>query len=133
MTKEQFREIQFSNSVRRYQSTQRSNFLRFLSGVFFLIAVVFFIVVFLRKSYGSSGSSGLTFVSFLDWLSSRQSFKISVDISSFGVDGNWGVFDFFRVFLDYIAQFSGVLAWLGSNLVNLVIFVGQFLIFVFSA
>lgn len=128
-------QIKRSNLVRdisrdRFVKSQTtSKFWRFFFGVLGLIGIVFLVFAFFKKS---QGGSVLSFSSFLDWLSNRSSFKISINISDYFIGGDWGLFDGFRNFLNIFAQLSGCLAWLGANLINIIIFLAQFLLFLFS-
>ncbi len=93
-----------------------------------LILLALFIFGFSRKL---SGGDVVSFSSFLNWLGSVDSFSINVSISDFMIYSSWGAFNFLRDFLNIFAGMFGVIVYLCSNLINLIIFAGQFLRFLF--
>ena len=109
-------------------SKVNSSFLRVFIRVIFIIICVLLIFNFARKL---SFNTDLSFSAFLNLLGSVDSFDIKVNISSFTINGDWGLFDGFRNFLNIFANLFGVIVYLGANLVNLFVFIGQFLTFMF--
>lgn len=75
----------------------------------------------------------ISFNGFLVMLQSTRGYSITINISDFAIGGSWGVFDGLRQFFNVFANLFGVLVWLGANLINLILFLGQFLSFIFVA
>lgn len=101
---------------------------KFIINILFIIICVLLIFNFARKL---GNNTDLSFSGFLTWLGNVDSFNIQVNISSFTIGGDWGWFDGLRNFFNIFANLFGVLVYLCSNLINLIIFIGQFLVFMF--
>lgn len=101
---------------------------KFIINILFIIICVLLIFNFARKLVNNAD---LSFSGFLTWLGTVDSFNIQVDISSFRIGGDWGWFDGLRNFFNIFANLFGVIVYLCANLINLIIFIGQFLAFMF--
>lgn len=97
--------------------------------VLFLFLMAVLIVSLFRRILGGNS---LTFNGLLDYLSNTQGVSIDINISNFSIGGNWGIVDGLRQFFNIFAKLFGVLVWLGSNLINLILFLAQFVSFVFA-
>lgn len=97
--------------------------------VLFLFLLVILIISLFRRVLGGSY---ISFNGFLDYLSSVHGVSVDINISDFSIPGNWGVIDGLRQFFNIFAKMFGVIVWLASNLVNLILFVAQFVSFVFA-
>lgn len=103
--------------------------------LFFRVLTIFLVILvgvnLFRTLQGSS--NGLSFTSLLNWLSNDfEAIEINVDISSFGISQSWGPFDGLRIFLDKLGQMFGAFVWLGANMINVVLFLAQFVSFLFA-
>lgn len=78
-----------------------------------------------RKVLGSS--SLLNFDSFFTNLSNFNSMTIDFKITSFNLTQDWGFFNALRDFFNIFLSAGGVIVWLGVNLINLLLFLVQFL------
>lgn len=123
--------LQRELSQRRFVKSQTtSKFTRFLFGSLQILLLIFLIVVIIKKTYG--GGEPLTFTGFLDWLSNREDISINIDVTQIGVSGDWGIFNWLRVYFDFMAKSAAVIAWLSANVVNILLFLGQFISFLLS-
>lgn len=103
----------------------RSSFGCIILHILFWFVVLLVIVNLFRFVNGFTGSNfGLT--NLLSNLSNSNSLQIQFDISAFQIGGNWGVVDGIRQFFNAFATILGVLIWLGTNLINLILFLAQF-------
>lgn len=95
----------------------------------------FFAIALLMINYAhtANGLGNVTFSGFLQWLSQVNTFPLKVDISSYGVSGNWGLLEGVRLFFDSFAKLFGVVIYLGANVINVLLFFAQFLYFIFVA
>lgn len=123
----------FDKSAVRYASNTkrnnlRSSYLGMCVSVFAVLLCFMLIVSLVRKT--ASGDP-LTFSSLLNWLGNLRSFSLQVNISDFTIVADWGLFNFLRNFLNIFTTSFGILYFLGANLINLLIFIGQFLLFIF--
>lgn len=103
----------------------RSSFGRIILHILFWFVVLLIIVNLFRRVNGFAGSS-FGFDNLLSNLSNSNSLQIRFDISSFNIGGNWGIVDGLRQFFNAFATILGVLIWLGTNLINLILFLAQF-------
>lgn len=103
----------------------RSSFGRIIIHILFIFYVCLIIVNVFRHVNGFSGFS-FGFDNLLSNLSSTETLQIKFDISSFQIGGNWGIVDGIRQFFNAFATILGVLIWLGTNLINLILFLAQF-------
>lgn len=102
-----------------------SSFGRIMLRILFIFCITLLVVNIFRRVNGFDGSNfGLT--NLLSNLSSSNSLQIQFDISSFQIGGNWGIVDGIRQFFNAFATILGVLIWLGTNLINLILFLAQF-------
>lgn len=98
---------------------------RILLHILFGFVVVLIIINVFRHVNGFTGST-FGFDNLLSNLSNSNSMQIRFDISAFQIGGDWGIVDGIRRFFNAFATILGVLIWLGTNLINLVLFVAQF-------
>lgn len=101
----------------------------FLFSIMALVLALLLIANIFRQTFAGAD---LSFASFLSWLGSVEDISINFSIESFFIGGSWGIFDGFRSFLNIFTQLFGVIVYLGTQLINLVIFVGQFIAFLFA-
>lgn len=102
---------------------------KFLFSIMALILALLLVANIFRQAF--SGAD-LSFASFLSWLGSVEDISINFSIESFFINGNWGIFDGFRSFLNIFTQLFAVIVYLGTQLINLVLFLGQFIAFLFA-
>lgn len=108
----------------------KTGFKRIIISVLFVFLFALLVINLFRRI---NNGTNVSFNGFLDMLSRSNSFSITVNISDFTINGNWGLIDGLRQFFNVFAQIFGVLVWLGSNLINLILFLGQFLSYLFVA
>lgn len=115
-----------NRSYRNYRLGQVSTFFR-------ILGLIFCIILFIRLFWSvRSNSSSLTFTGFLDWFSNLNSFDISINVSSYEISGDWGIFNGLKNFFNIFAKAFGVIVWLFANLLNLLFYCINFLQFLFS-
>lgn len=99
---------------------------------FSLILVILIGVSLIRILKGGSGDI-VTFGSLLDLL--RDAPQISSEVLTFveqiEIIGDWGVFNFLRDFINDLVDLWSVLIWLGSSIVDLIIYIFYFLRWIF--
>lgn len=96
--------------------------------LFGFVVVIIVVNVFRRANSGVD----LSFNGFLSMLSNSNSYSINVNISDFSINADWGLLNGLKNFFNVFANIFGVVVWLGSNLLNLVLFLGQFVAFVLA-
>lgn len=104
-------------------------FWRFLGSVLMLLIIV---ILICNTFKAVRGGSTVTFSGFLNWLSTVRPMQIEVHIEAYHIGGNWGPLDFLRIFFDGLSTGAGAVAWLGANVINLVLFAGQFIYFLLA-
>lgn len=77
-------------------------------------------------------NNDISFSSFLNWLGNVNSMPINVSITQFNIGGDWGVFEFLRNLLNIFTSLFGVIVYMSANLLNVLIFVSQFIRFIFA-
>lgn len=113
-------------NYRRYRMQQAGSMLRIL---FLVFLVLLGIRIFWQMR---NGSSNLSFAGLLDWFSNLNSVEVNVDVGNFFIGGDWGIFDGLRNFFNIFAQAFGVIVWLFSNILNLLLYLVSFVRFIFS-
>lgn len=101
----------------------------FVVRIFFIITLVILFISILWRVRG--GQTNLTFTGFLDWLSNLNYVDIDLSFVNMRIGGDWGWFDFMRNFLNIFASVFGVICWLFGNLLNVCLYVLDFLRFLF--
>ena len=104
----------------------RNSFGRIILHILVWFVVLLIIINLFRRVNGFVVSS-FGFDNLLSNLSNFDSLQIRFDIASFQIGGNWGIVDGIRQFFNAFATILGVLIWFGSNLINLILFLLQFL------
>lgn len=92
--------------------------------IFIFVVSIFIINIFRITNNSNSGFFG--FENLLNNLSNSNTIQLRFDISSFTIGGDWGIFDGIRQFFNAFATILGVLIWFGANLINLILFLFQF-------
>lgn len=103
----------------------RSSFGRIILHILFVFVVCLIVINIFRSVNGFAGSS-FGFNNLLSNLSRTDTLQLRFDISSFQIGGDWGIVDGVRQFFNAFATIFGVLIWLGTNLINLILFLAQF-------
>lgn len=93
--------------------------------IIFVLCVCLLVINLFRRVSGFS-NSGFGFSNLMTNLSNSDTMQLSFDISKFQIGGNWGIVDGIRHFFNDFATILGVLIWLGTNLINLILFLAQF-------
>lgn len=101
----------------------------FIFSIMGLVIALLLIANIFRQAFAGAD---LSFASFLNWLGSVEDISINFSVESFFIYGNWGIFDGFRSFLNIFTQLFGVIVYLGSQFINIIIFAGQFIAFLFA-
>lgn len=98
-----------------------------------LLSIIAILILFIRLFWRLRGSSNtLNFTGFLKFLSNLNSVDIgAVNINSFVVGGDWGVFNFLRNFFNIFANLFGVVVWLSANVINVIRYLVAFIQFLF--
>lgn len=100
---------------------------------FFSLILVILIGVSLIRILKSGSGDVVTFGSLLDLL--RDAPQISSDVLTFveqiEIISDWGIFNFLRDFINDLVDLWSVLIWLGSSIVDLIIYIFYFLRWIF--
>lgn len=121
--------LRYKSVKRQYRDYRLARFVTFLR----VLALVFCIVLFVRLFWSLRGSSSnLTFTGLLDWFSNLNSLDVNVDVGDYVIRGDWGIFNGFKNFLNIFTQSFGVIVWLFSNFLNLLLYCVSFVRFLFS-
>lgn len=101
---------------------------RMLIRVVFIIFAILLLISFARKLYGGTD---LSFSAFLNWLGDVDSFGFYATASPWTIHGDWGIIDGLRKFFNAFGNAIGVLFFMCANLIGVIGFLSQFLIFIF--
>lgn len=127
------KDYNFNKSYENAKKGNRQHFFNNAGIVFRLMLLIFIGILFLRVFWVLRGSSNtVNFTGFLEFLSNLNSVDVSISVADFSIGGDWGVFEFLRNFFNIFAQLFGVIVWLFSNIVNLINYLWQFVLFLFS-
>lgn len=86
--------------------------------------LVLFVVAYI---FNGGQNSNFTFGYFLDFVQSTKMQTFSFDfLQDFAITDNWGVFNFFRDFLNVFIDILNLLMFLVQNLLNVLAFVVSF-------
>lgn len=103
------------------------------SGIALFFRVLFVIICFvLLINIGRilfNGSS-VTFSGFLDFVSNTNFSQINVNIRDFTIVSDWGLFNFLKDFINIFASLMGVTFFMVSNLLNLLLFILNFVVYI---
>lgn len=101
--------------------------------VVFTSFLIIFVSMFVINIFRSTASSTpVTFTGFLDFVSNTQPLIPNWSFASGGVGGDWGLFEGFRYLINFVYSGLRFVAWLGTQAINVVAYLGQFLAFVFA-
>lgn len=100
---------------------------------FFSIIVVLLVAVAMIRILYNGTADTISFGSLLNLLESapQVSNDVKTFVQQFGFTEPWVVLDGFRVFLNVIMDIWSILIWMGSSLIDVIIFVGYFLAWIF--
>ena len=96
--------------------------------VVFIVFAILLLISFARKLYGGAD---LSFSAFLNWLGNVDSFGFTKIASPWYIGGDWGIIDALRKFFNSFGNAIGVLFFICANLIGVIQFVSQFLLFIF--
>ena len=95
----------------------------------FVVIFVFLLVIALIRKLSSAES--LTFTGFLEMLSNAPQISFDLNLSSFQLGGNWGIFDFLRSVINIFGSILGFIIFLIQNLINFCSYLIYFIEFIF--
>ena len=95
----------------------------------FVVIFVFLLVIALIRKLSSAES--LTFTGFLEMLSNAPQVSFDLNLSSFQLGGNWGIFDFLRSVINIFGSILGFIIFLIQNLINFCSYLIYFIEFIF--
>ena len=101
---------------------------KMITRVVFIFFAVLLLISFARKLYGGAD---LSFSAFLNWLGNVDSFGFTKVASPWTIGGDWGIIDGLRKFFNAFGNAIGVLFFICANLIGVIEFVSQFLLFIF--
>ena len=101
---------------------------KMITRVVFIVFAVLMLIIFARKLYGGAD---LSFSAFLNWLGSVDSFGFTKVASPWHIGGDWGIIDALRKFFNSFGNAIGILFFMCANLIGVIQFVSQFLLFIF--
>lgn len=93
--------------------------------ILFFISIAIVIVNLFRRVIGGTGLF-MGFENFFEQLSNVDSLQINFGVESFIINADWGILNGLKNFINVFAYILGVLVWLGVNLINLLLFLMQF-------
>lgn len=96
-----------------------SNKKSFIFNILFLVFSILFIISLIRTM---TGAPTLTFAGFLESLTTVPQISVGgfVDLT---IVGDWGIFEFFRSFLNFFANALSILIYAASQLINLIMLI----------
>lgn len=126
-------EVQKQNySDKQFKKRIRNDSFRNVGIVFRIIGLIFLIMIAIAVFWKLRGSNNILITeNFLEWLSNLNRLDINLNVENFSIRGDWGVFNGLRNFLNIFTSIFGVIIWLFSNLLQLVLYVVDFIRFIF--
>lgn len=100
--------------------------------VFFIFTLIISIALIFSVIRISFGGSSLSFTSLLNYSANSPKVDISF-VEYYRIGGDWGLFDFFRLFLNMIMSIFDIGVWLCKNIYNLVSFITYYVVLLFVA
>lgn len=101
------------------------------SSILNIVLCIFLIIFIISVARSLFGGQSLSFSGFLNSLDSVPSIKINWTMIDGSIGGSWGIFDFFRTFLNSVIVVVNVLVYMLSLLLNLLIFLAWSVKFLF--
>lgn len=95
----------------------------------FIVLFIFLLVIALIRKLSSA--EPLTFTGFLEMLSNAPQVTFNLDLTSFQLGGNWGIFDFLRNVINIFGSILGFIIFLIQNLINFCSYLIYFINFIF--
>lgn len=95
----------------------------------FGIILMFLIATALIRQ--SAGLSDISFGGFLNYISNTPSFIPRLNITKFGIVGDWGLFEGLKNFFNIFAKMFGIIIYLGESLLNMLLTLFYFLRYIF--
>lgn len=91
--------------------------------IVFNVLLVFFVSVLLVNYFKASLNSEhfLTFSSYLEFLSNAPTVDFTAVKVFNSITSNWGLFNFFRDFLNTLGAFSNVIFFVCANIINVLV------------
>lgn len=94
----------------------------------FFVIICFVLIINIGRILFNGTS--VTFSGLLDFVSNSNFSQINVNIQDFVITADWGLFNGFRDFLNIFASLMGVTFFMVSNLLNLLLFVLNFVVYI---
>ena len=101
------------------------------SGIFYFIIML--LLVFALYHTLATDTTQLTFTSLLDWLHDFHPIIQNNSYVSNVMTGDWGLFDFLRVFFNLFIQVFDFALYAVKSLLNILSYVSGFIVFMFTA
>lgn len=126
-------EIQKQNySDKQFKKRIRNDSFRNVGFVFRIIGLIFLIMIAIAVFWKLRGSDNILITeNFLEWLGNLNRLDINLNVENFSIRGDWGIFNGLRNFLNIFTSIFGVIIWLFSNLLQLVLYIVDFIRFIF--
>lgn len=126
-------EVQKQNySDKQFKKRIRNDSFRNVGFVFRIIGLIFLIMIAIGVFWKLRGSDNILITkNFLEWLGGLNRLDINLNVENFSIRGDWGIFDGLRDFLNIFTSIFGVIIWLFSNLLQLVLYIVDFIRFIF--
>lgn len=124
-------ELKYKNRIDKFNKNARY-FGSHSFNIFSIILILLIGIALIRILYSGSADT-ISFGSLLDIL--RDVPQVSANVKNFvmqiGINEPWLILDGFRVFLNGLLEFWSILIWLCSSIIDVIIFIGYFLTWVF--
>lgn len=101
------------------------------SGIFYFIIMV--LLAFALYHTLTMDDTQLTFSSLLDWLHNFHPILPDVQYVSNAIAGDWGLFEFLRVFLNIFIEVFDFALYAVKSFINLLSYISGFIVFMFTA
>lgn len=122
------------NVAPKLTNEEKYNTKSYFSALGFLSIVVAILLILSLIGSLRSGASGYTFsfAGLLDYLSDAPTINPSFSLSQFVIGGDWGLFDFLRVFFNFFGKIFGFASWFSALIWNAIEYVAYFFSFIFA-
>ncbi|HIU06667.1 MAG TPA: hypothetical protein IAC46_03680 [Candidatus Onthoplasma faecigallinarum] len=101
--------------------------LKILGSVLIIILCIILVISVIRIVFGGSN---ISFSAFLNYIQNVPQIEFIGDVNMFSINGDWGLFDFLKNFLNSIMSIFNFLVWLCFQLFNCLSYIFYFLKFV---
>lgn len=99
--------------------------------ILFTGSFIMILLLFIALIRNAQGWQHLTFSGFLEYLTTSPTIIPSFSITDFAIVSDWGLFNGLKDFLNIFTQLFGIIVWVCSSIINVLLYLFYFLRFIF--